>query len=97
MITLLLFFFFAANQLTSILNDSLNVTEEEAVSATSEVFPGSSPRLGRKIDRLPGVPAHKLQSISNALNTQLTQLLVSQWGVSVILVRKMVSLCGNVH
>jgi len=87
----------AANQLASILNDSLSVTEEEAVSMTSEVFPGSSPRLGRRIDRLPGVPAHKLQSISNALNAQLTQLLVSQWRVSVILVHKIVSVCGNAH
>jgi len=75
------------------LNDSLSVTEEEAVSATSEVFPVSSPRLGRRIDRLPGVPAHKLQSISNALNAHLTQLLVSQWGVSVVLVRKIVNVC----
>lgn len=68
-----------ANQLTSVLNDSLRVTEEEAVSATSEVVPGSSPRVGRRVERLPGVPAHKLQSISTALNTQLTQLLVSPW------------------
>jgi DNA gyrase/topoisomerase IV subunit A len=64
-----------ANQLASILNDSLNVTEEEAVTATSEVFPGSSPRLGRRIDRLPGVPAHKSHSISKALKAKLTQLL----------------------
>jgi len=73
------------------------VTEEEAVSATSEVFPGSSPHLGRRIDRLPSVPAHKLQSISNALSAQLTQLLVSQWELSVILARKIVSVCGNAH
>lgn len=72
----------AANQLTSILNDALRVTEEEAVSATSEVVPGSSPRVGRRVERLPVVPAHKLQSISTALNTQLTQLLVSLWKVS---------------
>jgi len=73
------------------------VTEEEAVSATSEVFPGSSPCLGRRIDRLPGVPAHKLQNISNALNAQLTQLLVSQWEVSVILACKIVSVRENAH
>ncbi|XP_023714771.1 rho guanine nucleotide exchange factor 12 isoform X5 [Cryptotermes secundus] len=64
-----------ANQLTSVLNDTLRVTEEDAVSATSEVVPGSSARAGQKIERLPGVPSHKLQSISTALNTQLTQLL----------------------
>ncbi|PSN51929.1 hypothetical protein C0J52_06306 [Blattella germanica] len=64
-----------ANQLTAVLNDSLRVTEEEAVCATSEVVPGSSPRVGRKVERLPGVPAHRLQSISNSLNAQLTQLL----------------------
>jgi hypothetical protein len=74
-----------ANQLTSILNDTLRVTEEDAVSATSEVVPGSSPRVGQKIERLPGVPSHKLQNISTALNTQLTQLLVSLWLVKLIL------------
>ena len=72
------------------------MTEEEAVSATSEVFPGSSPRLGRRIDRLPRVPAHKLLSVSDALNAQLTQLLVSHWEVSVI-THKIVSVCGNAH
>ena len=68
---------FTANQLTSVLNDSLQVREEEAVCAISEVFAGSSPRIARKIERLPGVPAHKLQGICTALNAQLTQLLVS--------------------
>ncbi|KAJ9582237.1 hypothetical protein L9F63_003366, partial [Diploptera punctata] len=57
------------NFLTSILNECLRVREEE------EVLAGSSPRVTRKIDRLPAVPAHKLQGISTALNTQLTQLL----------------------
>ncbi|CAG2062416.1 unnamed protein product, partial [Timema podura] len=43
-----------------------------AVSATSEVISGS---VVRRSDRLPAVPAHKLQDISSSLNKQLTQLL----------------------
>nr|CAD7452501.1 unnamed protein product [Timema tahoe] len=61
-----------ANHLTSILNEVLRVTEEDAVSATSEVISGS---VVRRSDRLPAVPAHKLQDISSSLNKQLTQLL----------------------
>ncbi|XP_069677128.1 rho guanine nucleotide exchange factor 12 isoform X3 [Periplaneta americana] len=58
-----------ANQLTTILNNSLHVTEEETVSAMSETV------SGRRVERLPSVPAHKLQGISTALNTHLSQLL----------------------
>ncbi|KAJ4436320.1 hypothetical protein ANN_18951 [Periplaneta americana] len=57
-----------ANQLTTILNNSLHVTEEETVSAMSETV------SGRRVERLPSVPAHKLQGISTALNTHLSAI-----------------------
>ncbi|GLG94475.1 Uncharacterized protein GBIM_01689 [Gryllus bimaculatus] len=56
------------NQLTSVVNEALKVTEEEAVSAASEAVP-------KRLERLPSVPAHQLQSIASALNSHLTQLL----------------------
>lgn len=72
-------FIFSANQLAAALNDALRITEEAAVTVTSEVLPGYSPRGGRRKQRLPGVPAQKLQGISNNLNSQLTQLLVNNY------------------
>ncbi|EEB12225.1 conserved hypothetical protein [Pediculus humanus corporis] len=64
-----------ANELAAAVNEALKVTDEEAVTYTSEVMPGYSTRGGRRKTRLPGVPAQKLQGISNSLNYQLTQLL----------------------
>ncbi|XP_063236975.1 rho guanine nucleotide exchange factor 11-like isoform X2 [Bacillus rossius redtenbacheri] len=57
-----------ANQLSALLNEVLQVTEEEAVSAASEA-------RSNRASRMPAVPANKLQDISSALNKQLTHLL----------------------
>ncbi|XP_066992612.2 rho guanine nucleotide exchange factor 12 isoform X3 [Anabrus simplex] len=56
------------NQLTTVVNDALRVSEEEAVSAASE-------GVTRRVERLPSIPAHQLQGIASALNSHLTQLL----------------------
>lgn len=66
---------YQANQLTETLNESLRVTEEDAVSFTSMVDAGCSPR-GRRRERLPGPPPLKVQEIACALNTHLSHLLV---------------------
>lgn len=55
-------------------NDSLHISEEEAVAATSEVG-----RTTPKSERLPGVPAYRVHSIASLLNSYLTQLLVSNF------------------
>ena len=71
-----------ANQLTSVLNDSLRITEEEAIAAVSSdpsavLSPTtSSPRSVRRITRMPGAPTSKLLTLTSALNKDLTQLLV---------------------
>uniref|UniRef100_A0A1B6C0U4 Rho guanine nucleotide exchange factor 12 n=1 Tax=Clastoptera arizonana TaxID=38151 RepID=A0A1B6C0U4_9HEMI len=56
-----------ANKLWSVVNDALKVTEEVAVSATSEV--------GSSKNRLPLIPAQTLHGISNSLNSELSMLL----------------------
>ena len=73
-----------ANQLTSVLNDSLRITEEEAIAAVSSdpsaalsASSGSSPRSVRRISRMPGAPTSKLLTLTSALNKDLTQLLVA--------------------
>lgn len=69
-----------ATQLTAVLNESLRITEEEAIAAVSAdptpVTSPSSPRTTRRINRMPGAPTTKLLAITSALNKDLTQLLV---------------------
>ena len=69
-----------ATQLTAVLNDSLRISEEEAIAAVSAdptpVSSPSSPRTTRRINRMPGAPTTKLLAITSALNKDLTQLLV---------------------
>ncbi|XP_073986570.1 rho guanine nucleotide exchange factor 2 isoform X3 [Rhodnius prolixus] len=59
-----------AHELLRMVNDSLHISEEEAVAATSEVG-----RTTPKSERLPGVPAYRVHSIASLLNSYLTQLL----------------------
>lgn len=79
---LILMFFFlnTASQLTAVLNESLRISEEEAIAAVSaDPMPAtspSSPRSGRRINRMPGAPTSKLLAITSTLNKDLTQLLV---------------------
>lgn len=72
------------NQLVLCVNECLNVTEEDAVSASNVEVPAESeehvssshlPRVAKKPNRFPGVPSGKLKIISSALNKHLTQLL----------------------
>lgn len=61
------------------LNESLHVTEEEAIAAVSAdpaTSSPSSPRCARRINRMPGAATTKLLAITSALNKDLTQLLV---------------------
>ncbi|XP_046445840.1 uncharacterized protein LOC124195459 isoform X10 [Daphnia pulex] len=69
-----------ATQLSAVLNDSLHVTEEEAIAAVSAdptpvTSSPSSPRSARRINRMPGAATTKLLAITSALNKDLTQLL----------------------
>ncbi|XP_054285231.1 rho guanine nucleotide exchange factor 12 [Macrosteles quadrilineatus] len=57
-----------ANKLTSVINEYLQVTEEEAVTASRAVEE-------RQRCHLPSVPAHVLQQISSQFNSQLTLLM----------------------
>ena len=80
----LLCFSIPATQLTVVLNESLRITEEEAIAAVSDPSPAAaagsssaaSPRTSRRINRMPGAPTSKLLAITSALNRDLTQLLV---------------------
>ncbi|KZS08497.1 Protein vav-like protein [Daphnia magna] len=67
-----------ATQLSAVLNESLHVTEEEAIAAVSAdpaTSSPSSPRCARRINRMPGAATTKLLAITSALNKDLTQLL----------------------
>ena len=83
----------AASRLTTVLNETLRLTEEEAIAGVSEPspplpatctphvsatagVPTTSPRSSRRASRMPGAPTPKLLAISDALNRDLTQLLV---------------------
>ncbi len=70
--------YFAADQLTCILNECLRVTEEDVVAAGCEVNVNASksPNLSSiSLRTLPAVPVPKLQSITHSLSAHLTQLL----------------------
>ena len=79
----------AASRLSVVVNDTLRLTEEEAIAAVSEPSlppqppasmassaPTTSPRSSRRASRMPGVPTSKLLVISEALNRDLSHLLV---------------------
>lgn len=59
------------NLLSSVLNESLRVSEEDTVVASV----GSSPRLDRRSTCMPSVPIDRLIDVSSSIGTQLTQLL----------------------
>lgn len=59
------------NLLSTILNESLQVSEEDTVVASV----GTSPRLDRRAPCMPSVPVDRLIDVSSSISTQLTQLL----------------------
>ncbi|GLV42592.1 Rho guanine nucleotide exchange factor 2 [Carabus blaptoides fortunei] len=65
-----------ANQLWSMVSDSLNVSDADTVLATSSHTPSctSSPPKNH-LGVLPSIPTHSVQHIASALNTHLTELL----------------------
>jgi len=80
-----------ASHLAIVLNETLRLTEEEAIAAVSDpsalssggsvgsasagASSTASPRTSRRACRMPGAPTTKLLPISEALNRDLTQLL----------------------
>lgn len=59
------------NLLSSVLNESLRVSEEDTVVASV----GTSPRLDRRSVCIPTVPVDRLIDVSSSISAQLTQLL----------------------
>ncbi|KAJ1521308.1 hypothetical protein ONE63_002986 [Megalurothrips usitatus] len=59
------------NLLSSVLNESLRVSEEDTVVASV----GTSPRLDRRSTCMPAVPVDRLIDVSSSISAQLTQLL----------------------
>lgn len=63
----------------------MRITEEEAIAAVSDpsaalaasALSGASPRPSRRAIRMPGAPTPKLLAISEALNRDLSHLLVN--------------------
>jgi len=80
---------FAVSKLTEAVNESLRVSEEEAVSVTSCVHgveaPGRSPRPNRRRNRWPGVATPVVQNVVDGLTSSVTQLLVRIFFFSLLL------------
>lgn len=76
--------------MSAALNEALRITEEAAVTVTSEVLPGYSPRGGRRKTRLPGVPAQKtprnFEQSEFPIDTVIGNLNFLNFGMIVIIV-----------
>ncbi|BES88378.1 Hypothetical protein NTJ_01184 [Nesidiocoris tenuis] len=60
-----------AHELSLVVNDTLRLSEEDAVAATAETTAAGGSRSGRT----PSVPIHRISGIASALTSHLTQLL----------------------
>lgn len=70
---------FLADQLLAAVNDSLNISEADAVIASGGKYPSCASNensVSKQNNHLPSVPVHRLQEIATTLSTQLTTLLV---------------------